>query len=932
MRNIASSLLWLLAAGGYAASAQAQAPTAPTEPTASAAGAKAPVTQTTMVTTVEGITEHRLANGLRVLLAPDSSKPTTTVNITYLVGNRHENYGETGMAHLLEHLVFKGTPTQGNIMTELGKRGMDFNGTTFTDRTNYFETFPASDENLQWVLTMEADRMVNSFIARTDLEKEFSVVRNEMERGENNPHMVLYTRLIATSFDWHNYGKSTIGARTDVENVKIENLQAFYRKYYQPDNAVLTVTGKFDPVKTLALIEKSFGPIPKPTRVIEPTYTLDPPRDGAREVTVNRVADTYLLAALYPTAAGAHPDSVALAALGEILATPPAGRLHKALVERKKASQTSVWTLDFAEPGYMIFWAELSKTQSMAEARKLMLEQLENVKKQPITADELKRAKGSMLSDIDSTINKSQSLAIALSESISKGDWRLFFLTRDRVEALTVADVQRVAENYLKESNRTLGQFIPTKTIDRTVIPKTPDLALLVADYKGKAAVAQGEVFDITPAAIEKRTTRQSLANGVKVVLIPKKTRAEAVAGEIMLEFGDEKSLFGQATKVDMAANMLLRGAGKRSRTDITTELDALKTKLSISSQGQTLNLRFETVRASLPALMALIRDVLRAPTFPATEFEQLREQAITFTNAQRSEPNAIASQEVGRALNPYKRGDIRYAPTFDERIEDYKAVKLADVKKFYSDVVGAKVGHFSLVGDFDAKEMEAAARSMLGDWNSKQAFTRVPRPANAPKPDNRLFETPDKANAIFLAGLPLAVQDNSADHDALLVVNEILGGGTQSRLMERLRQKDGMSYGAGSQMQVSGFEPNGQITMYAIFAPQNREKVQMAVKEELERLVTGGISETELVDAKKSIDQQRKTTRAQDAALAWLQLNHGRLGRSMLFSAQSDERIAKLTVAEVNAALRKYLEPAKLLNVYAGDFAGAAKKAESGK
>ena len=236
MRNLASSLLWLLAAGGYAAGAQAQAPTAPTAPTASAAGAKAPVTQTTMVTTVEGITEYRLANGLRVLLAPDSSKPTTTVNITYLVVNRHENYGETGMAHLLEHLVFKGTPTQGNIMTELGKRGMDFNGTTFTDRTNYFETFPASDENLQWVLTMEADRMVNSFIARADLEKEFSVVRNEMERGENNPHMVLYTRLIATSFDWHNYGKSTIGARTDVENVKIENLQAFYRKYYQPDN------------------------------------------------------------------------------------------------------------------------------------------------------------------------------------------------------------------------------------------------------------------------------------------------------------------------------------------------------------------------------------------------------------------------------------------------------------------------------------------------------------------------------------------------------------------------------------------------------------------------------------------------------------------------------------------------------------------------
>ncbi|MEI8326294.1 MAG: insulinase family protein, partial [Betaproteobacteria bacterium] len=667
MRNVSSSLLWLLAAGCCAATAVAQTPGAPLAATA------AP-----QIATVEGITEYRLANGLRVLLAHDTSKPTTTVNITYLVGSRHENYGETGMAHLLEHMVFKGTPSQGNIMTELGKRGMQFNGTTFTDRTNYFETFPASDENLQWVLSMEADRMVNSFIARADLEKEFSVVRNEMERGENNPHMVLYGKLIATSFDWHNYGKSTIGARSDVENVKIENLQAFYRKYYQPDNAVLTVTGKFDPANTLAFIEKVFGVLPKPSRVLEPSYTLDPARDGAREVTVNRVADTYLVAALYLTAAGAHPDSVALAALGEILASPPAGRLHKSLVERKKASQTSVWTMDFAEPGYMIFWAELSKTQSMPEARKLMLEQLENVKKQPITAEELRRAKASMLSDIDNTINKSQDLAIALSESISKGDWRLFFLTRDRVEALTLADVQRVAENYLKESNRTLGQFVPTKTIDRTVIPKTPDLAQLLANYQGKAAVTEGEVFDVTPSAIEQRTSRQTLPNGVKVVLLPKKTRAEAVAGEIMLEFGDEKSLFGQATGLDLAANMLLRGAGKRSRTDITTELDALKTKLSISSHRQTLYLRFETVRSSLPALMALIRDVLRTPTFPASEFEQLREQGITFTQAQRSEPNAIASQELSRALNPYKRGDIRYARTFDERIEDYKAARLA--------------------------------------------------------------------------------------------------------------------------------------------------------------------------------------------------------------------------------------------------------------
>ena len=261
-----------------------------------------------VVAQVEGITEYRLSNGLRVLLAPDASKPTTTVNMTYLVGSRHENYGETGMAHLLEHLVFKGTKTRGNVFEELGKRGMDFNGTTFYDRTNYYETFPANPDNLKWALEMEADRMVNSLIARKDLDTEFSVVRNEMESGENNPHMMLWQRMASTAFDWHNYGKSTIGARTDVENVKIENLQNFYRKYYQPDNAVLLVAGKFEAGSTLALVQKVFGAIPKPGRVLEPTYTQDPAQDGTREVTVRRTGDVQLSAVLYHTAAGSHVD------------------------------------------------------------------------------------------------------------------------------------------------------------------------------------------------------------------------------------------------------------------------------------------------------------------------------------------------------------------------------------------------------------------------------------------------------------------------------------------------------------------------------------------------------------------------------------------------------------------------------------------------
>ncbi len=184
------------------------------------------------VTSVEGITEYRLPNGLKVLLYPDQSKPTVTVNITYLVGSRHENYGETGMAHLLEHLVFKGTPKNPDIDKNFNKRGMRTNGTTSQNRTNYFELFQAGDDNLEWALQMEADRMINSFIAKKDLDSEMTVVRNEYEEGENQPFGVMMKRMQSVAYDWHNYGNSTIGNRSDIENVKIENLQAFYRLYY----------------------------------------------------------------------------------------------------------------------------------------------------------------------------------------------------------------------------------------------------------------------------------------------------------------------------------------------------------------------------------------------------------------------------------------------------------------------------------------------------------------------------------------------------------------------------------------------------------------------------------------------------------------------------------------------------------------------------
>ena len=304
----------------------------------------------TKVRSVEGITEYQLGNGLQVLLFPDATQSTLTVNITYLVGSRHEGYGETGMAHLLEHMLFKGTPKYRNVMKVLQERGADMNGTTWNDRTNYYETLPATPENLAFAIDLEADRMINASISPDDLKTEFSVVRNEFEMGENNPSGVLSERIWSTAYLWHNYGKSTIGSRADIEKVPVPALRAFYQKYYQPDNAVLVVAGKFDDAAAPAAIEKTFGAIPRPARTLPPTYTMEPVQDGERVVTLRRNGDLHLVSVAYHTVGGASPDFPVGQAAVDTLIRKPSGTLYKKLVETKLAASVGGVHYMFRDP------------------------------------------------------------------------------------------------------------------------------------------------------------------------------------------------------------------------------------------------------------------------------------------------------------------------------------------------------------------------------------------------------------------------------------------------------------------------------------------------------------------------------------------------------------------------------------------------------
>jgi zinc protease len=882
------------------------------------------------VTSVEGITEYSLPNGLRVLLFPDPSRPITTVNITYKVGSRHEDYGETGMAHLLEHLVFKGTPKHTNIPQELTEHGARANGTTWFDRTNYYETFTATEENLRWALDLESDRMVNSYISRADLEKEFTVVRNEFERGENSPGGVLYKRMLPAVFQWHNYGHSTIGERSDIEGAPIERLQAYYHKYYQPDNSVLVIAGKFDEQKTLAMVQEYFGVIPQPTRKLMPTYTQEPTQDGEREITLRRVGDVQLVSCVFRTVAGSHDDDAPLTVLASLLSDAPSGRLYKALVDSKKAASVSGSASGFAEAGMLTFGAEVRQNSSLEDAKTTLLQVIEDIKKNPPTEEEVTRARTRILKNFELSLKRSDQIGLRLSESIALGDWRLAFLDRDRLEKVTPADVARVISAYLKASNRTIGLFIPENNADRAIIPGAPNVAALLKDYKGKPPIAQGEDFAATPENIEKRTTRGAFDNGLKYALLPKETRGDSVNATITLRFGTLESLKGKAVIADLAGEMLDKGTRNKSRQQIKDALDALKARVGTGGGASSATASIETDREHLPEVLKLVSELLREPSFPADEFEKLKQEWLAGIEQQKTDPQALASNLYARVSRPYfSSEDPRYTRTFDEQTAAVEAVTLDQVKQFHREYYGASDATVAIVGDFDSKTSVEVLRASFADWKSPGPFVRIGEDYREIAAREETVQTPDKANAVYLAGFGFPMRDDDPEYPAIAIGGHMIGGGfLNSRLATRIRQKEGLSYGVGGGFSASPLDRYATFSAHMIYAPENVQKLGQAFREEIERAARDGFTSDELEAAKTGWLKSREVSRSTDAALAGLLSSYLFFNRDLTFDAEREQKVRELTPAQVSATIKKHLDYARMILVKAGDFAKGTKSA----
>jgi zinc protease len=388
------------------------------------------------------------------------------------------------------------------------------------------------------------------------------------------------------------------------------------------------------------------------------------------------------------------------------------------------------------------------------------------------------------------------------------------------------------------------------------------------------------------------------------------------------VRFGDEKSLFGKSTTASITGALLMRGTTTKNRQQIQDETDRLKAQISVSGGVDSASASIRTLEANLPDSLRFARELLREPSFPESEFEQIRQQRIGGVESGKTEPNILAPLDMGRHFNArYQRGDTRYSPTIDEQIEDLKKVTLDDVHAFYKQFYGPGEGEIVISGQFDPEPMKKLVTELFGDWKSTSRYQRIGNSYDKVDAINDKIETPDKQNALFLFGMPLKMNDEDPDYAALAIAGMVFGGSPNSRLFQRIRVKDGLSYGASAGFSIPTKDDGARLVGNAIAAPQNMPKVEADFNEELARALKDGFTADEVEKAKKTWLDQRSVARTEEGQIAFTLMSRERWGRTLQWDAKLEAAVAALTPDQVNAAFKRHVDPAAISIVKGGDF-----------
>ena len=867
----------------------------------------------TFVRTMGPVSEYRLdSNGLQILLLPEKSAPVVTFMVTYRVGSRNEVTGTTGATHLLEHLMFKGTEkfdrSSGTGFDQLLERvGAETNATTWLDRTNYFATVPGNA--LPLLIEVEADRMRNLALRESDRRPEMVVVRNEFERGENDPRNALEKEIWSTAFFAHPYHHDTIGWLSDIEKVPIEKLRAFYDTFYWPDNATATVIGDFDPAGTLAEIKKRYGAIPKAPHAIPQIYTEEPEQTGPRRVVVKRGGELGVVAIAHKIPQATHPDWPAVRMLSAILTHGKTSRCYRALTDKNLTTEVSAQLAFTHDPSLHITIAELTPGTKHDVAEHALAIEIERIKKDGVTAAEVQTAVAKLLAERSFARDGSFAQAEQLNEAIAVGDWTIFVLLDDKFSAVTADDIKRVANSYFIEKHSVTGWFVPASESGTVAVKKEadekPPLKVVVPPKALETALAAPSPTDYASRVV------RGQVDGIDLLLCPTGAR-DVVTLRASIAAGENAA--ANPALAHLTAAMIERGTAKHDQFAIADMLERAGVAVETKVNGDTVEFDVRLLRKDIPLVVSLLAEQLRTPAFAATELAKAKKQLIAEVQQTLEDTDEQAAIAFSQALFPPGHPSRRAGIT--ELITSAEKAKLADVRAFHTANYGPSGMRIAAAGDFDPLAFKVEVTKAFTGWKGG----RLPKPADAAATagTETVVQLPDKSSVSVSIGQQSGLRANDPDWLAVNVATGILGHGFTSRLIGNVRDREGLTYGIGAALAGDSFRPGVWLTK-ATFAPALLERGLASTRREIQAWWEKGVTADELEYHKSGTVGQFNVALETTQGLAQQLLRCAERGFDVKWLDEFPDKIRALTLGEVNAAMRKHLDPAKMVTVKAG-------------
>lgn len=856
-----------------------------------------------------GISSYRLSNGFKIILIPFPNASNTRIELLVKAGSKVEGYGETGMAHLLEHMLFKGAGRRKSIKADLTRLGATYNGSTTTDRTNYYEVVDADDRKIEELIKLEADRFIRPTFTSSDLASEMTVVRNELENSEHQPFRLVLDTLNRNLFVWHGYGRTTIGARSDIEGATYASLRNFHSKHYRADNAVLIISGKFDSEKVLQLAAAQFKDAKNPQK----NLTLDVTRENSQAKT----SRTELFLNLGTTVAASGWKLPGLTERGvyafdlasKAMCDSQWGSLRKDLVvNRKLAVSVSCYTS--IDPDYSKFIAYARAGQE-GDAEKISLElgtHIEDFAQKGITQQQLDRARLSAATSFDKTVADYQELAQNISEAEVGGDWRLFLWQHDVYKSISLPEANDALSKWLIPTNRSdvlLHHSESAKPINVSMDVRVESLL----DGKNWASVIP--YADPMPKTyVELANTEQKIDLGrrdVEAALIKRKTSGDLVYFSFQNDYGSSQSLKNRRLACTAASALIKFGGNGLDRDALNARMESLNARWMMDLE----RIYIEVPRKNLNDAFDTLFSVWTSPLLPMAEFDSYKASLVANYESALKDPTRLLDYEVALRFDNFPEGSWNKPLKIEERLKALKGLEYEEVKRCSDDFSGISHVSLGVVGDITSSDLKALWNKTVGSQKSKLPYERSAVPVAPKSIDTALIviKKPDAPNAKITGTSVIPISLQSEDHAALEIAIYVLGGTSRSLIWDQVREKNGFAYQARMGISVDPYDDRATVEISATSSTGNAEKTLASLKSVLSQALKDGISDAQLQTAKESWKESRKSFFGDETLYALGMTTHMQSGHDYRYILKLDEQVDRTSNIEATRVLRKYIK-----------------------